>query len=72
LLELSGSASYEAGELNSDNVKVEASGAARATVRAAVTLDASVSGASRVRYYGAPDVSSRTSGDGRVERLGDK
>ncbi len=63
---VSGTGSYEACALLSENTGVDVSGAGDAFVQATDTLDASVSGASDVRYRGEPEVFTDISGVGTV------
>lgn len=68
-VELSGAGSVRARELIANDVKVDISGAASATVYAKESLDAGVSGVGSVNYYGNPDkVISDVSGVGSITR----
>jgi hypothetical protein len=66
---MSGAGELDAKELHAYNVNVSISGAARADVYATEHLEASVSGAGNVNYYGDPkDVSEDTSGAGSISK----
>lgn len=54
LVTISGSGNVNAKNLNADNVKVIIKGSGDATVYAAQTIDAAISGSGNVQYYGAP------------------
>jgi Putative auto-transporter adhesin, head GIN domain len=53
-VDLSGASRLDAENLKAENVKVDASGASSATVFASNEVDAEASGASNIRYTGAP------------------
>ena len=67
-LRVSGSGSYNAGDLRSRTVKVDISGSGDAVVNPSDRLDATVSGSGSVRYGGSPTVSQRVSGSGSIAR----
>jgi hypothetical protein len=67
-LSVSGSGSYEAGNLRSKTVKVSISGSGDAVVDASDRLDAAISGSGSVRYSGSPSVNQRVSGSGSIAR----
>lgn len=69
-VELSGAGSYRARDLRSAEARLDLSGACEASVSASETLDASVSGAGEVEYYGDPKVTEDISGAGSVRRRG--
>lgn len=57
-IDISGSGSYRAGDLESSNARVSISGSGYALVWATDTLDVDVSGSGRVEYWGDPSVTS--------------
>jgi hypothetical protein len=57
---------YEAGELSSRDVRIEATGSGSALVRVSERLDATVSGFGRVEYIGNPIVTTHIAGSGTV------
>jgi hypothetical protein len=61
---------YEAAELSSRDVRVEASGNGSALVRASERLEVTVSGFGRVEYLGNPIVTTHVSGSGSVRPAG--
>ena len=63
-------AGYAAADLASRIAAVTASGASQVTVNASESLDARVSGASRVEYIGDPAVTQDLSGVGRLTNVG--
>ncbi|MDF2761081.1 MAG: hypothetical protein K0S99_3716, partial [Thermomicrobiales bacterium] len=63
-------AGYSAADLASRIAAVTASGASQVTVNASESLDARVSGASRVEYIGNPAVTQDLSGVGRLTNVG--
>lgn len=65
---ISGAVEYQADGLASERANVSVSGVGRVVVRVEKTLDASISGAGNVEYYGNPEVKERVSGLGRVKR----
>ncbi|WIG58366.1 MAG: hypothetical protein OJF49_001112 [Ktedonobacterales bacterium] len=66
---LSGAGSYSARDLTSQNATVHLSGVGKATVTVSGTLDATVSGAGNVTYYGNPaSVKQNISGIGSVKQ----
>ena len=65
---ISGASTYHASELETSTTVVTASGASAAVVWVLSELDASASGASRIRYRGDPSVRSSVSGAGSVRR----
>ncbi len=68
-LVVSGAGDVEAGELAAQDVEVRVSGAGDATVRAARSLDANVSGVGEITYLGDPTkVETRVSGVGEINR----
>jgi len=69
---ISGSGTYQAGDLCGESVQVSVSGSGSATVCATETLDADVSGSGAVNYYGNPSIHISDSGSGKINSLGDK
>jgi hypothetical protein len=69
---LTGLGSYQTGDLNSERVKVEVTGAGGATVWATELLNVIISGAGSVEYYGNPKVIENVNGLGSVRGLGTK
>jgi predicted ester cyclase len=67
---LSGASRYVAGDLASNVASVVVQGAAKATVRVAGTLNAQISGAGQIDYYGDPAITQQISGVGRLTRVG--
>ena len=67
-VDLSGAAAYDAGQLISDEVAVEVSGAGKAVVHAKNTLSVDISGAGVVEYIGEPKLRQTISGIGKVRR----
>ena len=63
---ISGAGSYHAEDLRAQRAKVDVSGVASVVLRVEQTLDASISGAGNVDYYGNPEVKEAVSGIGRV------
>ncbi len=64
-----GVSNYQAAELRSRVVRINASGVSSATLRVSERLDVNVGRISTVRYFGTPVVNK--TGDGTVRRLGD-
>ena len=67
---LSGAGNYSASLLESQVVVVKQSGLGNASVWAAATLEASLSGAGNIEYRGAPALTQKVSGLGRVKNIG--
>jgi hypothetical protein len=67
-IEISGASEYNAGELASRDATVDVSGVGRVVLRVEKTLDASISGAGSVEYYGNPQVKKSISGVGKVRQ----
>lgn len=65
---ISGAGSYHAKDLRAQHAKVDVSGVGSVVLRVEQTLDASISGAGNVDYYGDPEVKQSVSGIGRVRR----
>jgi hypothetical protein len=71
-IELTGAGSYRAGYMESRDARVQLKGLGSATVWAVESLEARVSGAGSVEYYGNPRVDQHVSGVGSIKRLGDR
>jgi hypothetical protein len=69
--DLSGACTLEAGNLQTHTVQINATGASSATVRADAQLEAQLSGACHLRYFGNPSISQRTSGACTVTKVGE-
>lgn len=69
-VELSGASEYLADDLASRAASLVVAGASQATVRVSETLEANISGAGRVAYYGDPSVTQEVSGAGRLIKVG--
>jgi hypothetical protein len=67
-IEISGAGAYRAADFATDATTVSVSGAGKAIVNAARTLDVRISGAGAVDYVGNPKVHEDVSGAGRVRR----
>jgi hypothetical protein len=71
-LSFSGLGSYDASGLMCNKASVHLTGAGRATVWVVKELDARIDGIGTVQYYGAPAVTQRVSGLGRLTSLGNR
>ena len=71
-LSISGVGSFDGSDLHSQTASVSLSGAGGATVWVDEKLDATVSGAGSIHYYGMPTVTKEIAGVGSVTSLGDK
>ena len=69
---ISGSGSYQAGDLQTRDTRVEVSGSGNVTTWSTGNLDASLSGMGTIRYYGSPKVTYNESGAGSIKSLGNK
>jgi hypothetical protein len=69
--DVEGASHYRAESLESEDVYIEISGASDAELRASKTLGVDASGASRVEYYGDPQVSQQLSGASDLTRRGE-
>jgi hypothetical protein len=67
-IDLSGAGSFQASNLASDEAVIEVSGAGKAVVNAANSLEVDISGAGAVEYLGDPKVQQSISGIGKVRR----
>jgi hypothetical protein len=71
-VDMSGAGNVEAGELESQTAVITMSGLGSATVWVTEALDATLSAAGNLSYYGSPSVSENVSGIGKIESLGEK
>lgn len=71
-VDLSGAGAYQAGDLESETASVTLSGLGNATVWVTGSLDAELSGAGSLEYYGNPQVSQNDTGLGNIKSLGAK
>ncbi len=69
-MRLSGTGSYQAGRLESGTASIILTGLGSATVWVVESLDARVTGAGSIEYFGNPQVRETVSGLGKVRRLG--
>jgi hypothetical protein len=67
-IDLSGAGSYDAGQLVSDDARVDVSGAGKALVNARKTLRVDIAGAGKVEYIGDPELRQSISGVGKVTK----
>ncbi|OIO83743.1 MAG: hypothetical protein COW32_01550 [Candidatus Aquicultor secundus] len=68
-VDISGSGTYSAADLASQDCGVTISGSGSCTVRASGTLDVRISGSGEVSYIGNPSVAQSISGSGTVRKL---
>jgi len=68
-IRISGSADYNASELNSTSARIVISGQGNATVRVQDSLDITISGFGQVNYYGDPKIRQVISGFGKSKQL---
>jgi hypothetical protein len=71
-LEMSGSSTYDADELESNLALLTASGASKVKVWVHDDLTLKLSGSSDVTYYGTPKLSQETSGATDINAMGEK
>lgn len=71
-VQLSGAGSYDGSKLETGAADVTITGLGSATVWATEVLNAAISGAGNIEYYGAPEVTKKVTGLGSVTRKGDK
>ena len=69
---ISGSGSYNAGNLQTRDTEVEVSGSGNVTTWVTDSLDARISGMGTISYYGSPQVAFNQSGSGILKRLGSR
>ena len=67
-IDLSGAGSYDAGQLVSDDARVDVSGAGKAIVNVRKTLRVDIAGAGKVEYIGDPELRQSISGVGKVTK----
>jgi hypothetical protein len=65
-VQLSGSSSYQAGDLESKTVRLNISGSGKSVVKVSDKLDVKVSGSGNVEYIGSPQVTKDISGSGII------
>lgn len=65
---ISGAGSYHGEDLDAQSARVAVSGVGKVVLRVARQLDASISGAGSIDYYGNPEVKQSISGVGRIRR----
>lgn len=70
-VDISGTGTYNAEDLDSKSANITMSGAGNATVWAADTLDVIISGAGNVSYYDNPRITKSISGVGNLKNLGE-
>ncbi len=68
-IRISGSADYNASDLQSTSARIVISGQGNATVRVKDELDITISGLGQVNYYGQPKIRQIISGFGKSKRL---
>lgn len=71
-IEISGTGSYNAGDLFSQIADVEISGTGNAVLWTSDRLDLKLSGSGRLEYYGEPILNTEISGVGSIQSLGSK
>jgi hypothetical protein len=71
-INISGAGNVNAPDLKVGTATVGISGVGNATLWVTNSLDGTISGAGNVSYYGAPQVSTKTTGVGRFHSLGNK
>lgn len=71
-LTLSGAGAFRAARLETTRADVRLSGVGVATVWAKETLNASISGAGRIEYYGSPQISQSNTGLGVLKFMGNR
>ncbi len=71
-VEIDGSGIYQAGDLESKNVNLNANGSIDATIWAADRLNVTCKGACSVKYYGSPELGKDITAVGVVTSLGEK
>jgi len=71
-LSISGVGSFDGGDLHTQIATINLSGAGGGTVWVDEKLDATVSGAGSIRYYGKPSVKKEVGGVGSITSLGNK
>ncbi|HBO33322.1 MAG TPA: hypothetical protein DD636_01040 [Anaerolineaceae bacterium] len=69
---LSGAGSFKAARLETAKANVRLSGVGTATVWAKETLNASISGAGKIEYYGSPQITQSNTGLGVLKFLGNR
>jgi hypothetical protein len=69
---LAGAGSYQAGDMVSENASISLTGLGSATVWVTGTLDAELTGAGSLDYYGKPQATLDDTGLGSINSLGEK
>jgi len=69
---LAGAGSYQAGDLESETASISLTGLGSATVWVTGTLDAELTGAGSLDYYGKPQATVNDTGLGSINSLGEK
>lgn len=69
---MSGAGSLKAGRLEAGNVSIQLGGVGTATVWAQKTMNASISGAGVIEYYGNPEITQNNQGLGVLKPLGNR
>ena len=69
---ISGSGSYNAGDLQTLDTRVAVSGSGNVTTWVTGSLDAGISGMGTISYYGSPQVAFNQSGAGKIKSLGNR
>ena len=68
-IEVAGAGSYNAPNLESRQARVTINGLGNAVIRVSQSLDATITGAGSVEYYGSPTVAQNVSGIGQVRQV---
>jgi hypothetical protein len=71
-VEISGSGSYQAADLDSQQATAILTGSGDMTIWAKDSLNITISGSGSVNYYGKPILSQSITGSGKITSLGDK
>ena len=71
-VQISGSGSYLAADLDSQQATVILTGSGNMTIWATDSLNITISGSGSVNYYGKPILNQNISGSGKITSLGDK
>ena len=69
---IDGTGSYHAGDLQSQSASVKIQGLGSARVWAVEVLSITINGSGSVNYYGSPELSQKINGLGEITRLGEK
>jgi hypothetical protein len=71
-VEISGSGSYKAGDLDTQQTTAIISGSGNMTLWVKDSLNITISGSGTVDYYGNPRVNQKMTGSGSINSLGEK